>query len=76
MPAKSKAQQALMAIALHQPGKLKKKNRGLLKMSAEQLKEFASTPTKKLPSKKNSLLAVTKGDAGTAKKVAAKKGGK
>jgi len=52
MPAKSKAQQEAMAIALHAPSKLSKKNRGLLKMSHKQLHDFASTPRKKLPYKK------------------------
>jgi ribosomal protein S6 len=37
-----------MAIAEHNPGKLYKKNKGLLKMSHTQLHEFASTPRKKL----------------------------
>jgi hypothetical protein len=49
MPAVSKAQQAAMAIAEHDPGKLQGKNKGLLKMSHSQLHDFASTPTKKLP---------------------------
>jgi hypothetical protein len=49
MPSTSKAQQALMAIAEHEPEKLKKKNRGILRMTHKQLDEFASTPTKKLP---------------------------
>jgi hypothetical protein len=40
-----------MAIAEHDPGKLKKKNRGLLAMSSSQLHDFASTPTKGLPKK-------------------------
>jgi len=41
-----------MAIAEHHPEKLKKKNRGLLKMSHEQLHDFAATPEKGLPEKK------------------------
>ena len=49
MPAKSKKQQALMAIAEHAPEKLKGKNKGVLKMSKEQLHEFAATKTKNLP---------------------------
>lgn len=52
MPAKSKAQQAMMAIAEHTPSKLYKKSRGVLKMSKKQLREFAQTPTKSLPRKK------------------------
>jgi hypothetical protein len=51
MPAVSKSQQIAMAIAEHQPKKLYKKNRGLLKMSHEQLHDFASTPRKGLPKK-------------------------
>lgn len=52
MPARSQAQQQLMAIALHSPGKVKKKNRGILKMSGIALREFAETPLKGLPYKK------------------------
>jgi hypothetical protein len=51
MPSVSKAQQIAMAIAEHNPGKLYKKNKGLLKMSHTQLHEFASTPRKGLPKK-------------------------
>ena len=43
MPATSRAQQQVMAIAEHEPGKLYKRNRGLLKMSHSQLHDFAST---------------------------------
>ena len=43
MPATSRAQQEVMAIAEHEPGKLYKRNRGLLKMSHQQLHDFAST---------------------------------
>jgi hypothetical protein len=49
MPAKSKAQQIAMAIAEHEPRKLYKKNRGLLKMSHQQLHDFAATKRKGLP---------------------------
>ena len=42
MPAKSEKQRKMMAIAKHQPEKLYKKNRGVLKMSKSQLSEFAS----------------------------------
>lgn len=51
MPAVSKAQQKAMAIAEHNPSKLNSKNKGLLKMSKGQLHDFASTPTKGLPSR-------------------------
>lgn len=50
MPAKSKAQQEAMAIALHSPEKLHAENKGLLDMSHKQLHDFASTPRKHLPS--------------------------
>ena len=43
MPAKSDKQRSLMAIAEHAPDKLYKKNRGVLKMTMQQLHEFAST---------------------------------
>ena len=41
MPAKSRAQQQLMAIAEHDPSKVSAKNRGVLKMSRQQLHDFA-----------------------------------
>lgn len=41
-----------MAIAEHHPNKLKSRNRGLLKMSHQQLHEFAVTPEKGLPVRK------------------------
>lgn len=43
MPAVSKAQRALMAIAEHNPSAVSKKNRGVLKMSKGQLHDFAAT---------------------------------
>ena len=52
MPAVSKSQQQAMAIASHAPGKLYKRNRGLLKMTRSQLSEFASTKHKGLPARK------------------------
>jgi hypothetical protein len=51
MPAKSEKQRRLMAIALHHPEKLYKKNRGVAEMSKEDLHDFAST--KGLKAKKN-----------------------
>jgi hypothetical protein len=51
MPAKSKAQRTLMAIAEHAPSKVKAKNKGVLKMSKKQLHDFAATKTKGLPKK-------------------------
>ena len=52
MPSVSKDQQIAMAIAEHEPGKLYQRNRGLLKMSHEQLHDFAATKRKGLPKKK------------------------
>jgi hypothetical protein len=51
MPAVSQAQEIAMAIAEHEPQKLDKRNRGLLKMTHEQLHDFAATPRKGLPKK-------------------------
>jgi hypothetical protein len=55
MPARSVKQQQLFAIAEHNPGKLYKKNRGLLKMPKKQLHDFASTSTKELPERARGL---------------------
>ena len=52
MPAVSKVQQKAMAIALHSPNSLYKKNKGLLSMAKEDLDEFASTKIKGLPTRK------------------------
>lgn len=49
MPANSKAQRELMAIAEHHPDQVNPKNRGVLQMSHDQLHDFAATPEKKLP---------------------------
>lgn len=50
MPVKSKAQQALMAIAEHNPFLLRGKNKKVASsMTHKQLHDFASTKTKKLP---------------------------
>ena len=43
MPAVSKNQRIVMAIAEHAPQKLYKRNRGVLKMSMAQLHDFAAT---------------------------------
>lgn len=51
MPAVSKNQQIAMAIAEHAPQKLYKRNKGLKKMSHQQLHEFASTARTGLPMK-------------------------
>lgn len=52
MPSVSKAERRLMAIAEHHPEEVKAKNRGVLKMSHQQLHDFASTKEKGLPKKK------------------------
>lgn len=52
MPAKSKKQRRLMAIAEHHPEKLYKRNRGVAKMGKARLHDFAATPEKNLPEKK------------------------
>jgi len=41
-----------MAIALHNPEKLYKRNQGLMVMSDKQLNEFAGTREKGLPKRK------------------------
>jgi len=52
MPAKSKKQRRAIAIAEHAPGKLYKRNRGLLKMSKKEMHKYASTKEKGLPKRK------------------------
>lgn len=52
MPALSQAQQEMMAIAEHEPQKLYKRNRAVLKMSHQQLHDFAHTKRSKLPERK------------------------
>ena len=49
MPAVSQKQQQAIAIAEHEPGKLYKRNRGLLGMKKSDQHEFASTPRSGLP---------------------------
>jgi|SRR3990167_1916569 len=51
-PAHSEKQRKAMAIAEHHPEKLCKKNKGMLKMSKEQLHEYASKKGKKNKGKK------------------------
>lgn len=41
MPAKTEKERKMMAIALHHPEKLYKRNRGVLKMSLSQLHDFS-----------------------------------
>lgn len=52
MPAESKKQRKMMAIAEHSPEKLYKRNRGVAKMGKKKLHEFTSVKEKNLPSKK------------------------
>jgi len=61
MPAVSEKQRQLMAIAEHHPEKLHKENRGVLKMSRQQLHEFASTKGNK---KERALKTVRKAKRG------------
>jgi predicted phosphoribosyltransferase len=49
MPGVSKRQREAMAIAEHHPEELYKKNRRLLKMSKQQLHDFAATKERDLP---------------------------
>ena len=64
MPATSQNQQMATAIAKNAPGKLYKRNRGLLGMTDQQLREFAATPRKGLPkrSKKVSMGSLMQGE--------------
>lgn len=52
MPAVTKAQRRLMAIAKHHPEKVYKRNRSVLKMTGKQLHDFAVTPEKGLPTQR------------------------
>jgi len=49
VPAKSKAQRIVMAIAEHHPEELYDRNKGAADMTHEQLHDFAATPAKHLP---------------------------
>ena len=42
MPAKTEKQRRLIMTAMHSPGKVSAKNRGVLKMSHEQMKHYAT----------------------------------
>ena len=62
MPSVSRKQQIAMAIAEHEPNKLYPHNRGLTKMTHQQLHDFAATPRKGLPEhapKKRGLRHIT-----------------
>jgi hypothetical protein len=60
MPAKSKSQQQLMAIAEHNPSAVKSENAGILEMSHEQLHDFAATKTEGLPQRVKKKRVTTK----------------
>ena len=68
MPAPSKAVQQAAAIALHHPEKLHKENRSFLKMTKEQLHEYASTAHKGLPKHSVPLSELMKGRGRRGKK--------
>ena len=53
MPATSESQRQAAAIALHNPGKLLKRNLGFLKMDRGGLRDLAETKHKGLPKKKD-----------------------
>jgi hypothetical protein len=55
MPSVSKSQQRLFQVAEHAPGKLYSRNRGLLKLSKQQLSDFASGSEKGKPERKGKL---------------------
>jgi len=66
MPAVSEAQRRAIAIAEHEPGKLYKRNRGLLKMDKSDMHDFASTPEKGLPHVAKKLAALKRKKKGSA----------
>lgn len=51
MPAKSQAQQRLMAMAEHNPSEVYGKDASVLNMKKSQLHDFAATKRSNLPSK-------------------------
>ena len=57
MPALSKAQRRLMAIAEHHPEEVYAKNRGVLSMTHQQLHDFAATKEKGLKGHINNMKA-------------------
>lgn len=69
MPAKSKAQQRLMALAMHSPGKVRAENRSVLTMSKSEMNKFASTSTKDLPKYKNAFRSIADGDSKVVKQI-------
>jgi len=51
MPARSKNQRIVAAIAEHEPEKLYARNKGMAKMKTKDLHDFASTSEKNLPTR-------------------------
>lgn len=49
MPAVTQAQQRAAAIAMHEPEKLHKSNRGMLSMNSAELRKMAATSRRGLP---------------------------
>lgn len=49
MPAPSLAMRRLAGLALHHPSAVSAKNRSILKMSTEDLRDYAETPEEGLP---------------------------
>ncbi len=56
MPSVSIAQRRLFAIARHHPDELSSANKGLAKLPASTLDEFARTPEKGLPKHKSGAM--------------------
>ena len=56
MPAQSKSQQRLFAMAEHNPGSLYKKDASLGKLSHQTLHDFAATKREDLPERKKGKL--------------------
>ena len=52
MPAKSKKQRRMMAIAEHEPEMLHEENKGVMKMEKEEMHKMAATKEKGLPASK------------------------
>lgn len=61
MPAVSKKQRRMMAIAEHHPSKLYGRNRGALTMTKTQLHHYAATKEKGLPKKKRKTKLTKRG---------------
>ena len=68
MPARSKAQRRLFAIAEHHPDELPAKDRGLLRLTHRQLHDFAATPETGLPEYQRPLRAAARKAAAKGKR--------